>query len=164
MKLSCRTGFLVFFIKLAEVCKCFPEEWFITGLPVRNQSSPRLTYEPLEQPEEFSTWCPPWSRLFIHLNIDFNSWGRWKVGGGGGGATFEGWMVFGLQSLISFIFFIAYKEKHYIITRHNNTPSWVMNCGLLPLGTIKPKVRLTFTFFSGAVQIFACWLQHSMCK
>lgn len=63
-----------------------------------------LTYESLVQPEEFSTWCLPWFLLFIHLNIDFNSWGD---GGGGGGATFEGWMVCRLQSLISFIFFYS---------------------------------------------------------
>lgn len=106
----------------------------------------------------------PWFLLFIRPNIDFNSRGG---GGGGGSATFEGWMVCGLQSLISFIyifFFIAYKEKHCIITQHN-TPLlsdelWV----ICLLGTIKPKVRLTSPFFSCRVDIFARWHQHSTCK
>lgn len=161
VKLSCRTGFWVFFIKWPEVCKCFPWEWFIASLPGCNQSSRlfnvwtigaagRVFY--LVFPLRFFR---PFISTLILIVVEMGFYG-------GGGATFEGWMVCRLQSRRSFIFFIAHKEKQYIITQHNNTPPWVMDRGWLPLATTELKVKPTFTFFSR--HIFACWQQHSMSK
>lgn len=112
-KLSCTTGFLVCFcIKLGEVCKCFPVEWFITSLPGRK---PKLaypqTYEPLEHLEEFSARCPPGVCCSFILALILIVGEVWEGVGVGVGTTFEGWMVCEQQSLISFIFFYSLQAE-----------------------------------------------------
>lgn len=77
--------FFFFFINLAETCKCFPEEWFITMLLGCIQSStnlPNVWTAWNSSPHLASSRSPP----FIRLSIDFNCWGA-----GGGWALRDGW-------------------------------------------------------------------------
>ena len=157
-------GFLVFFIKLAEVCKCFPKEWFIAGLPGCNQKARLANVWTIGAAGRvFLPGVPPGvCSSFISALILI-------VGEVGVQLLRDGWSVgYNIYIYIysyNIYIYIAYKEKHYIITQNNNTPHWVMDCSRLPLGTIKPKVGLSrLPFFSVTVQIFACSQQHSVCK
>lgn len=90
----------------------------------------------------------PWFLLFIRPNIDFNSRGG---GGGGGSATFEGWMVCGLQSLISFIYIYIFfyrlqGETLYYNTAQHAPPEWWI-VGDLPFGDNQAKSQTHLSIF-----------------
>lgn len=98
-------------------------------------------YDPLAQPEEFVYPMSPWFLRFIHLYIDFNSWGNW----GGGKTLKDGWCA-SIKVRFYLYFFYSLQGKHFYNME-------LMDCGRLPLGVVKAKVRLAFShaFFSGRV-------------
>lgn len=144
-----------FFINLAETCKCFPEEWFITMLLGCIQSSTNLpnvwtARAAWNSSPHLASSC---SLLFIRLSIDFNCWGA--GGGGGGWALRDGWCA-GSDAWSHLYLFGVYKCKRGFIRPNNNSPSWWwMECDYL---RGQPALKVRRYLYSSSVHLDPCTL------